>query len=94
MYYLYILYSPTVRKFYIGITSDIEQRIRYHNSGRSPYTRSKGPWHLVYAEAHETRNRALQREREVKDWKSSRRITREFGIDIVSIGSSVPAVTG
>jgi len=94
MYYLYILYSPSTGKFYVGSTSDIVKRISYHNTGRSPYTKGKNPWYLVYSEEYETRNEACIREREIKKWKSSKRIIKEFNININNIGSSGPVKTG
>jgi putative endonuclease len=94
MFYTYILYSPTIKKFYIGNTSNIEQRIHYHTSGRSPFTRNKGPWGLVYSETYQTKQQALIRERKLKRWKSSQRIIEELAIHIDNSGSSVPLVTG
>jgi len=94
MYYLYILYSPTAGKFYVGSTSDVMKRISYHNTGRSPYTKSKAPWYLVYTEEYETRKEAIVREREIKKWKSSKRIIKEFNINLNNIGSSGPVRTG
>lgn len=93
MYYVYILYSILAKKFYIGSTSDIEKRIQYHNSGRSKYTKGKGPWVLVYSEPHENRGEAMARERTIKGWKSSKRIVAEFHIKLESLGSSGPVVT-
>jgi predicted GIY-YIG superfamily endonuclease len=36
MFYTYILYSPTIKKFYIGVTSNVEQRIHYHTVAGAP----------------------------------------------------------
>jgi len=86
MYVVYVLYSPTINKFYIGSTSDLEKRMYYHNNGKSPYTRHKGPWFLMYQETYETRNEAIRRERELKNWKSSTRIIKDLQIDISICG--------
>ena len=94
MFYTYILYSPTIKKFYNGVTSTIGQRIHYHNTGRSPFTRNKGPWDLVYSETYQTKQQALRRERELKSWKSSKRIIEELALHIDNSGSIVPVVTG
>jgi putative endonuclease len=83
-----------MKKFYIGVTSNIEQRIQYHKTGRSPFTRNKGPWDLVYSETYQTKQQALRRERELKSWKSSKRIIKELAIHIDNSGSTVPVVTG
>ena len=81
-FHLYILYSPKIDRFYIGVTSNLEWRIKQHNKGLSPYTRGKGPWYLVYSEEYPTKREALARERQIKSWKSREKIIREFGIDL------------
>ena len=90
MYVVYVLYSPTIDKFYIGSTSDLEKRIYYHNNGKSPYTRKRGPWSVVYQESYQTRNEAIRRERELKNWKSSKRMIASLGIDSNLCGDSSP----
>jgi len=37
--------------FYIGLSEDIALRLEQHNSGISNWTRSRGPWSLVWASA-------------------------------------------
>jgi putative endonuclease len=82
MYFLYILYSSTVGRFYTGSTSNIEKRIYYHNNKRSRFTKNKGPWVLVYSEIYQNKQQAILREKEIKSWKSSKRIIETLGIDL------------
>jgi len=82
MYFVYIIYSPKADKFYIGSTSDIEKRLQKHNLGATKFTRHKGPWYLVHKEIFEDKHKALFREKEIKKWKSRKRIIREFNIDL------------
>ncbi|MDY0295915.1 MAG: GIY-YIG nuclease family protein [Acidobacteriota bacterium] len=82
MNYLYILYSPNLNKFYVGSTSNLDWRITQHNKGLSPYTKGKGPWSLVHVEEFSDKAQASKREKEIKSWKSHKRIIREFNIDI------------
>jgi len=84
-FHLHILYSPKIDRFYIGVTSNLEWRIKQHNKGLSPYTKGKGPWILVYSEEYEDKKQALLREREIKAWKSRKRIIQEFGIDLQEV---------
>jgi putative endonuclease len=70
---VYILQSELDRSFYIGFTSNLVQRLEYHNSGKSRYTSKKMPWKLVYTEEYETRSEAMQREKFLK-----RQRNREF----------------
>ncbi len=70
MYFVYILYSKRVQKYYVGSTKSIEERLRRHNSGRSTYTKKGMPWGLIYSESFETRKEAYKREMEIKKYKS------------------------
>jgi putative endonuclease len=38
MFYLYIIYSAKLDRYYVGYTADIEVRIVQHNSGLSSFT--------------------------------------------------------
>jgi len=74
-YLTYILYSPSQDKFYIGSTADLmEERIRRHNSNHSGFTGRTNDWHLVYKEEFTDKSMALKREKEIKAWKSKKRI--------------------
>src|SRR4051812_15596341 len=35
-------------KFYIGISSNVRDRLVQHNEGRSKWTKQKGPWRIVW----------------------------------------------
>ena len=48
MKYVYILQSKiTPEKYYTSITSNVSERLKYHNYGQSPYTAKFKPWKLV-----------------------------------------------
>lgn len=52
---------------YTGWTSDLDRRLREHNSGAgAKYTRSRRPVVLVYVESVKSMGEALAREREIK----------------------------
>ena len=52
---------------YTGVTTDVERRLREHESGRgAKYARSRGPLTLVYREAQPDRGAALRREAAIK----------------------------
>ena len=67
MYYVYIVRASD-SSLYSGITTDLERRIREHNSEKvgSKYLRSKRPVTLVYSETQVNRSAALKREAELK----------------------------
>ena len=67
MYYVYIVRASD-DSLYSGITTDLERRVREHNSEKvgSKYLRSKRPVTLVYSETQVNRSAALRREAELK----------------------------
>ena len=69
MYYVYILYSRTKDRYYVGYTHNIEIRLSKHNAGATPSTRGGRPWELVYSEEYIDKSSALFREREIKSKK-------------------------
>ncbi len=76
MFYVYILKSEKFDKFYIGYTSNLEDRINRHKHGRSKYTSSILPVDLIYFETFETKSLALKREKEIKRYKSHKYIQK------------------
>ncbi len=74
MFHIYILLSGKTGEFYIGSTGNLEDRLTRHNAGRSKYTKPGCPWKLVYSESFITRSDAIKREKEIKSWKSHKRI--------------------
>ena len=70
MFYVYILYSSKLNRFYIGYSSNLENRICDHNSGISTFTSKADDWELKYSEQFPTRELAMKREKEIKKKKS------------------------
>ena len=67
MFFVYVLYSPSANKFYVGYTSNLESRLLSHNLlGTKDWTKRYRPWDLVYTEPYETKSSALKREKELK----------------------------
>jgi putative endonuclease len=71
-YHVYILQSLKDSKYYIGSTSDVEARLRFHNAGLQRSTRSRIPFRLVLSEMYTTKTDALKREKQIKSWKGGR----------------------
>ena len=76
-YSVYIIKSESNGRFYIGQTQDINQRLEFHNSGRSKYTKNLGPWALFATKNYDTRSDAVKWERKLKNLRS-RRLILEF----------------
>ncbi|WP_424964245.1 GIY-YIG nuclease family protein [Ekhidna sp.] len=70
-YWVYMLRSEKDRSFYIGYTSNLENRVKKHQLGYSRYTRTKRPWKLVYFETFDLKSEAIKRERFLKDQKNT-----------------------
>ena len=66
MYFVYILYSKKFERNYVGLTSDLEQRLKSHNSVKVKSTKSYRPWEIVYSESYETIIEARKREKYLK----------------------------
>ena len=69
-YYVYIIYSKSIDKYYIGYTADIETRIKKHNTGATRSTKPGKPWELLYFETFDIKREAIQRELAIKRMKS------------------------
>ena len=77
MYSVYILYSRAADRYYVGSTEDVDARVASHNRPDGPvtYTRKNGPREVVYREdGFATRGDAVCREKQIKRWKSRRKI--------------------
>ncbi|HBB91737.1 MAG: hypothetical protein A2X22_10760 [Bacteroidetes bacterium GWF2_49_14] len=74
MYTVYILYSASLDRYYIGQTNDLYGRLRRHVQSNQGFTSRGKPWELIYYEVWESRSAACHRELEIKGWKSRDRI--------------------
>ncbi|MBN2486103.1 MAG: GIY-YIG nuclease family protein [Bacteroidales bacterium] len=81
MYYTYILYSPSLKKFYTGQTEDLERRFEEHNRGKTLFMKSGIPWELVYSKSFENRTEALRLERKIKK-RGAKRFLEDKGIEV------------
>jgi putative endonuclease len=67
--WIYILTNHKNGTLYIGVTSDLAQRIYDHHRGLgSDFTRRYRLYRLVYVEAHATMPLAIAREKRLKVW--------------------------
>lgn len=71
-FYVYILKSLKDSGYYVGLTSDIEKRLTYHNSGWVRSTKHRKPFELIYKEEYYSRTLAREREVYLKSYKGSK----------------------
>ena len=73
--FFYILYSNNANRYYIGHTTEpLAERLRKHNANHKGFTGKFKDWKLVYTESFDSKQLAYKREREVKNWKSRKKI--------------------
>lgn len=75
---VYILASKKHGTLYIGVTSDILNRVSEHKSGeRRGFTQTYQIHRLVYFEQYDTMLEAIAREKQLKKWR------RNWKIDLI-----------
>ena len=75
MFQVYILFSETLDKFYVGHTSEeLDERLRKHLSNHSGFTAKSKDWKIVYSEKLTDKSSAYKRELQIKSWKSKIKI--------------------
>jgi putative endonuclease len=72
---VYVLYSDSIGRRYIGHTSDLEKRIKEHNAGRVKSTKAGVPWRIIAYKRYSSRSNARWIERSLK---RSRKKLHEF----------------
>lgn len=108
-YYVYILASRS-RVLYIGVTNDLERRSAEHKRREVPgFTRDYFVDRLVYFEETEDVTAAIEREKQLKGWRRSKKIALIAGAnptwkDIsrswdrrernIALGKAAPATSG
>jgi putative endonuclease len=79
MFYVYILYSPSINRFYIGFTKNMKDILNRHNKHRSGFrrfTKRASDWQLIYFEEFNNKRDAIKREKEIKNKKSKEYIKK------------------
>ena len=65
---VYVLQNPRSRR-YIGLSDDVERRVDQHNAGLSRWTKSRGPWTLVWQSVGMSLSAARKLENKLKRQK-------------------------
>ena len=63
---VYILWSESLQKFYVGSTNNAEDRLLRHNAGYEKYTSKGKPWKLIHEIACIDRKEAYNLEMKIK----------------------------
>ena len=72
-FFVYIIYSPGLHRFYTGTTDDVTKRIEEHNSDKyhGSFTSKGIPWELFFQIECKTSHQAYKLEKFIKKMKSS-----------------------
>lgn len=63
MIYVYILKSENFDRFYVGMSEDVEKRLKEHNSGKVKSTKAFKPWKVFFFESFDTKVEARNQEK-------------------------------
>ena len=72
----YVLFSPSMGRYYIGQTQNVAQRFKFHSAGSTQATAQATDWQLVFLEHMTTRAAAMALESKIKRSKSKKSIQR------------------
>jgi putative endonuclease len=66
MFFTYILQSNKTKRYYVGSTDDLKNRLEEHNSGETKSIRKGIPWKDIHIEQFATRAGAVRKEKQIK----------------------------
>lgn len=69
MYYVYLIESISIGKYYIGQTANVDKRVKRHNCGYVKSTKAYRPWKLIGIIEVQNRKEAMALEKKIKDIK-------------------------
>ncbi|MBX7095765.1 MAG: GIY-YIG nuclease family protein [Flavobacteriales bacterium] len=80
--FVYVLRSLKDGLFYVGMTTDCENRLMEHNTGKSKFTSGHMPWEMIYKESHLGYAAARKREKYLKSAAGKRWLSKHLQSDL------------
>ncbi len=77
-WFAYALRSKRDGWLYVGMSCNVERRLREHNAGYNRSTRSRRPFEIIYLEQWDSRQKARERERFLKTGKGREFLRSQF----------------
>jgi len=81
-FYTYVILSQKTGNMYKGHSSNLSNRLKQHNAGKTRSTKNGAPWNLIYFEVFPTRIEAIQREKYFKT-SSGRRFLQSLELGAI-----------
>jgi len=86
MKYVYLIQSiPFPEQRYVGITSNLNDRIKSHNEGRSKHTSKFKPWRIVACIAFSSESKAIDFERYLKTGSGRAFANKRFWVETANL---------
>ena len=79
-YTVYALLSEVKPVIYVGLTKDLDKRLKMHNSGNTNWSKRYRPWKLIYSEGAVDRKIARNLEKKLKSGSGKERLKKYAGI--------------
>ena len=78
---VYILYSSSHHRYYIGQTNNVDERVIRHNKGMERSTSAYRPWEMILAIEKSTRSEAMILEKKLKNLNTEdlEKFIRKYG---------------
>ena len=74
-FYVYIMQSSSRRALYVGMTNNLHKRVFQHKTHRfKGFTDQYNAVRLVYWESFDDVDRAIGREKQLKDWRREKKL--------------------
>ncbi len=85
-YFVYMLKSNGKRPVtYVGYTSNIEKRLKLHNSGKGAKFTKGRLWKLIYKEQYKSKSEAISREYYIKNTRSLRNKIKNENFNTITL---------
>lgn len=79
--YVYVIYSPSIRKFYVGISKYQGKRIRQHSHGQTSWTSRATDWQEQWRTDVGSVSEARALEKKIKQ-RGARRYLLDLGVAV------------
>src|SRR5688500_12183555 len=86
LYCVYILFSHKDQLLYTGYTTNIEERIKSHNDGKTKSTAPRRPLELIFCEFYLFESDARRREMYFKTTSGKKAVKLMLGLTLLKLG--------